>query len=236
MVEVVSAILPASGLATRMRGLPKFLLPCDVNYLSLIERHIQNLLNFCETIWIPVRPDLLPLVESLSLSSDRVILLSIQSSSMTETIRRVVQLSSSERFVMVMPDTYFSGELPYESLAQSESSLYLSCWEIRESQFGKLGQVKLGVLEKHTYPVLSSKDKDPTCRFPHSWGAMAFDADIMQMASDSMPHTGYLIGPAIAEGLAVRANVLDGKYFDCGTPSEYLEMLKLTTRSDDWGS
>lgn len=92
------------------------------------------------------------------------------------------------------------------------------------------------VREKHTYSVLSAKDKDPTCRFPHSWGAMAFGADIMQLVFDSMPHTGYLIGPAIRVGLEVRAHVLDGKYFDCGTPSEDLEMLKLTSRSHDWGS
>jgi CTP:molybdopterin cytidylyltransferase MocA len=47
---VLDGILPASGAATRMRGLAKFLIPCDDEYLSLLERHIENLMRHCDSI------------------------------------------------------------------------------------------------------------------------------------------------------------------------------------------
>ena len=238
MSKELSAILPASGLATRMRGLPKFLLPCDEEYVSLLERHVEELLKVCDTIWIPVRPDLSHLVESLGLASERVVIVSMNTSSMTETVRRVVELSSSPKFLIVMPDTYFFGELPYSALAKSTSDLHLACWRIREEQFGKLGQVDL-VDSKHggvDKLVVSSRDKDPNCRFIHSWGAMSFKRNVFKLALDSMPHTGYLIEPALQNGLNVSADVMDGLYFDCGTPSEYLSMLKHSSNAGSAGT
>lgn len=215
-----------------MRGLPKFLLPCDDQYLSLLERHIENLLDFCDTIWIPVRPDLVPLVESLRIPSERVVLLTMSTQSMTETVRRVVELSSGTRFIMVMPDTYFLGGLPYEYLAQSTSPMSLACWKIRPEQYGKLGQVLLSpsglTAQTGEYKVTQSEDKNPDCRFEHSWGAMAFNREVMGFAKNEMPHTGYLLQPLLNSSIEVSAKVMKGDYFDCGTPSEYLSMLKRT--------
>jgi len=54
----MDAILPAAGLATRMHGIPKFLLPSSEEYDSLIGLHIDNLIKHCERIWIPTRPEL----------------------------------------------------------------------------------------------------------------------------------------------------------------------------------
>ena len=226
------AILPASGSATRMRGLPKFLLPCDDQYLSLLERHIEKLLDFCDSIWVPVRPDLVPLVESLRIPSERVVLLTMSTQSMTETVRRVVELSSGTRFIMVMPDTYFYGELPYEYLARSRAPMSLACWEIRSEQFGKLGQVLLKPPLSGDFLdeliVTRSEDKNPECRFEHSWGAMAFNREVMEFAKDEMPHTGYILPELLANSVEVTAKVMNGEYFDCGTPSEYLAMLRRT--------
>jgi hypothetical protein len=126
-----------------------------------------------------------------------------------------------------MPDTYFFGEQPYEYLATSKNELNLACWEIRPEQRGKLGQVLIEGGNKGT--ILDSKDKDPDCEFTHSWGAMAFDRSILNLAEASMPHTGYLIKPALLEGRSVEGSVMAGRYFDCGTPREYLQMLDLTT-------
>lgn len=223
-----SAILPASGLATRMRGLPKFLLPCDDQYLSLLERHIDELSKICETIWIPVRPDLVPVVESLSISSENVIVVAMATSSMTETVRRVVEIGSSERFVMVMPDTFFFGEAPYKLLAEAQADLFLACWMIRKEQAGRLGQVDLVRTQANTrdWIVKESRDKDPNCHFPFSWGAMSFNRGLIDLTEDSMPHLGHVIEPAIRSGNSVRAAVMDGQYFDCGTPAEYLSMLQ----------
>jgi hypothetical protein len=231
---VIHAILPASGSATRMRGLPKFLLPCDDDYLSLLERHIENLLESCETVWVPVRPDLVHLVESLKIPEERVVILTMTTQSMTETVRRVVELSSGSRFVVAMPDTYFYGELPYQHLVESKQPMSLACWKIRPEQYGKLGQVEIfpadasepeSGISREGF-VTKAEDKNPECRYPYSWGAMAFDREMIDFAADEMPHTGYLLPKIIEQGIPIGAKVMDGEYFDCGTPAEYLAMLK----------
>jgi hypothetical protein len=154
---------------------------------------------------------------------------------MTETVRRVVALSSGDRFVMVMPDTYFHGQAPYQHLVNSQDPMFLACWNIRPEQFGKLGQVEInyqdsmsGTESSHGF-VVKSEDKNPNCRFPFSWGAMAFDRGLIELAKDEMPHTGYMIPKALEQEIPVGASVMEGEYFDCGTPTEYLAMLKKVT-------
>lgn len=214
-------ILPASGLASRMRGLPKFLLPCDANYLTLLERHVQFAIEYSDVVWIPTRPDLAPLVESIGLPPEKVVVLSMRTKTMTETVLRVASLSSASRFMLAMPDTYFEGQLPWSSLANSTSDLHLACWRIREDQAGKLGQVLIA-----DGKVLDSRDKDPGCKYLHSWGAMSFSKEMLRFADAATPHIGYFIEPIIRSGENVTADEIQGTYFDCGTPAEYLSLLK----------
>jgi hypothetical protein len=133
---------------------------------------------------------------------------------------------------MVMPDTYFYDELPYEYLANSSFPMSLACWKIRPEQYGKLGQVDFSEEPvsggQNELIVVKAEDKNPACRFEHSWGAMAFDRDVIDFAKDEMPHTGYLIPQLLEKSVPVGAKVMNGEYFDCGTPSEYLAMLKKT--------
>lgn len=221
-------ILPAAGLASRMRGLPKFLLPCDDSYTTLIERHITKMLDVCETVWIPTRPEQTILLESLGLSSDRVVIVPMITSTMTETVVRISGISGATRFMLIMPDTYFHGQQPYEFLAAGRAAMDLACWVIRPEQLGKLGQVQLDT--QPVGKVLASQDKDPNCAFPHSWGAMSFEKASLVLAKPNEPHTGYVVPKLLQAGAQVNAMVMDGSYFDCGTPSEYLEMLSLVTQ------
>ena len=126
---------------------------------------------------------------------------------------------------MVMPDTYFFGEQPYEYLSNGTSEMDLACWKIRQEQHGKLGQVLIREIPEGA--VLESRDKDPNCQWPHSWGAMGFNKSALAFADPEMPHTGYMIPHLLEAGVNVNAKVLDGVYFDCGTPREYLQMLEL---------
>jgi len=222
----MDGILPASGSASRMRGLPKFLLPCDNNYLTLLENHIIRMLDYCETIWIPTRPDLVLLVDSLKVSSERVILIPLTSQSMTETILKTVNVAGALEYMMCMPDTYFQDAQPYEYLSNlGQIDLKLATWKIRPDQYGKLGQVAFDPKAKHL--VIHSMDKDSNCKYEHSWGAMSFKKDLLKLAHQEMPHLGYLINPVIDAGYRVEGEKIEGKYFDCGTPSEYLSMLKV---------
>jgi UTP-glucose-1-phosphate uridylyltransferase len=216
----LDAVIPAAGLATRMRGIPKFLLPCDDEYTTLIELHISQLLQYCETIWIPTRPELVLLLDSLGLAKDRVVILPMQTENMTQTVMKVTQISKQQHFQLVMPDTFFFGEKPYGMLDPFPSIAELACWKIRSEQKGKLGQVLIdGKI------VTEMKDKDPDCAFEHSWGALTFSRELLDYADSNDPHIGYAVRNALISGRPVTASIVHGKYFDCGTPSEYLNML-----------
>jgi hypothetical protein len=221
----VHGIVPAAGSASRMRGLPKFLLPCDANYQSLIERHVTRMLEYCETIWIPTRPDFVALLHSLKIASSRVIILSTETQTMTETVMKVTEIANSDRFMLCMPDTYFYGESPYASLSLPDGDACFACWKIEESQRGKLGQVKLREPSEKSSNILDSKDKDQACVYPLAWGALSFNRRFLESADPLMPHVGYMINPAISRGCDIRGFQVEGRYFDCGTPSEYLEMI-----------
>ena len=224
----MDGLIPASGAASRMRGIPKFLLPCDEDYLTLLERHVSNMLEYCKMVWIPTRPDLTILIESLGITSERVVVIPMVTKSMTETILKVTAISSATEFMLCMPDTYFEGELPYKNLSILEGELKLACWEIRPEQKGKLGQIQFESKDFNSR-VIDSKDKDISCTFDFSWGAMSFKRDLLEIGNPEMPHTGYLIKPAIELGFDVRGFVVKGNYFDCGTPKEYLQMLRNVT-------
>ena len=217
----MDAIIPAAGLASRMRGIPKFLLPCDTSYTTLIEMHIENLLPICETIWIPTRPDLVVLLDSLGLAKDRVIILPMSTENMTQTVNRVLNVASATHFQLIMPDTYFQGDLPYSAMMSRPNTAHLACWTIQTQQKGKLGQVDLVNSE-----VKSIEDKNPNCLYDLSWGALTFSRKLMHFASPADPHIGYAVKKAIQSGESITGTKIQGKYYDCGTPDEYLLMLK----------
>lgn len=216
----MDAIIPAAGLATRMRGIPKFLLPCDEQYTTLIELHIQSLLEVCETVWIPTRSEMVMLLDSLGLSKDRVVVIPMQTENMTQTVARVLGIARTDTFQLVMPDTYFSGEKPYRVLNDKPELVDLACWDIRDEQRGKVGQVQVVGSS-----VVDIKDKVKTCEFQQLWGALTFGRDLLNYANMSDPHIGYAVRSALKAGKGVTAKRMQGKYFDCGTPSEYISML-----------
>lgn len=217
----MDAIIPAAGLATRMRGIPKFLLPCDSVYTTLIEEHLSQLLDVCETVWIATRPDLVMLLDSLSISQDRVVTLPVTTRNMTETVLHVANLSRADYFQLVMPDTYFLGEKPYRLMTKEPNLVDLACWRIREEQKGKLGQVKI-----MNGRAVDMQDKNPDCEFEYSWGALTFHRELLSYCKDSDSHIGFAVKTALENNEDIYARVIDGKYFDCGTPIEYVNLLK----------
>jgi NDP-sugar pyrophosphorylase family protein len=217
----MDAIIPAAGLATRMRGLPKFLLPCDLEYLTLIERHLANLQTICETIWIPTRPEMVGLLDQLGLARDNVVIIPIRSENMTQTINRVMSVSSAQTFQLVMPDTYFQGQMPYDMELEKDELVTLACWKIRPEQRGKLGQVEITDGSK----VVDMRDKDPNCEYDYSWGSLIFRKELHKYMDLSEPHIGYAVKNALVSGNKIGAKKIEGKYFDCGTPSEYISLL-----------
>lgn len=221
----MDGIVPASGSATRMRGIPKFLLPCDSTYTTLLERHVSNMLEYCKIVWIPTRPELAILIESLKITSERVVVLPLTTQTMTETVLKVTAISSADEFMMCMPDTFFYGEMPYAYLSYLGTiNMKLATWKIRQEQRGKLGQVNY--IRGDNGLISDSQDKNPNCTYPNSWGAMSFKREVLNLAESTMPHVGYLINPALKNNLPIEGKNFSGEYFDCGTPTEYLNLLK----------
>jgi CTP:molybdopterin cytidylyltransferase MocA len=218
----MDGIVPAAGLATRMRGIPKFLLPCDRSYTTLLENHLRELLEVCDTIWIPTRPEMVLLLDSLGIAKERVVVLPIVTNNMTETVKRVLSIASADYFQLIMPDTFFLGETPYKKLAAQPKIADLACWTIRQEQKGKLGQV----LADKDGIVIDMKDKDPGCEYPISWGSLTFSRRLEPYMKDSDPHIGYAVKHALEDGGTITAQTIEGQYFDCGTPDEYLSMLE----------
>jgi hypothetical protein len=70
------------------------------------------------------------------------------------------------------------------------------------------------------------KDKDPSCNYEFSWGALTFNRELLNYADSKDPHIGYAVRNALKSGENVDARKMHGKYFDCGTPNEYLDMLQ----------
>ena len=124
-----------------------------------------------------------------------------------------------------MPDTFFHGQQPYRELANLTSSASLACWNIRADQKGRLGQVKV-INDEEKGKIIECIDKNLECTFPLAWGAISFDREFISLGEREMPHVGYLIQPALASGLEVFGFRVEGSYYDCGTPREYLEILK----------
>lgn len=213
-------LIPASGYATRMNQIPKFLLPGNIEGKSLLEIHLALANKFYENILIATRPDLTILLDEKKLGNN-VRVISLSTSTMTETVLEMASVSSSEEFALIMPDTYFMGEHPHQFLATAKEPLRLALWEIQENQRGKLGQVKVINSE-----AIESVDKDPDCTYPYSWGALGFTREYLQILNKQMPHVGYGISPSIQVGQRNVCKVMAGIYYDCGTPTEYFSLIK----------
>lgn len=220
----MDGILPAAGLAKRMKGIPKFLLPIDRDYKSLLEVHISNLSKICDKIYLPTRPELAPIIKSLDLDLEDIVIAEMVTETMCETVSNTLNLSESENFILIMPDTYFFGEQPYQMLDSETVFCNLACWEIRDEQRGKLGEVKID--EKMI--IRDMVDKQSDNGYQYSWGALTFNRLLSKYIKNDEPHIGYAVKNAMENGEEIYASLVEGKYYDCGTPSEYLELLEET--------
>lgn len=212
-------IIPASGSASRINKIPKFLLPVDEAGESLLERHIRLAASYYENIIIGTRPDLQFFLNEKRLG-ENVRITALETGTMTETVLKLVATSNANSFSLIMPDTYFYGDSPHKFLTEEKADLQLALWRIRSTQKGKLGQVN-----RQGNQVIEVVDKDPNCKFKYAWGALSFSRFFTEMLQYSMPHIGYGIPISIAKGMRNTSEVIEGEYFDCGTAREYFELI-----------
>jgi hypothetical protein len=216
-------LIPASGNATRMSGMPKFLLPLPGGD-TLLKRHIDEGAKISNgDLHIATRSANVPAVASyleLNVPRDvrsRVRLHAIDSVTMTDT---VMQMPMAGTCMVVMPDTYF----PFDRAAVVDQAVGSDCslvvFKIRPDQRGKLGQVKLS----HGY-VVDMVDKDASCEYEYAWGAVVFNNVLSRCMRREQPHIGYAVRDYLQRGGKVHAIIVDASYYDCGTIGEYTDLL-----------
>ena len=216
-------IIPAAGSATRMRGFPKFLLPCDVDNTTLIERHIENLSEFFDEILIGVNPDFYKLISSVVQETDQIRILELSTKTMMETVSKLAGRSRNENFVLIMPDTYFSdySEIKQFFANAQASRTSLACWKLQDFQLGKLGQV---LINQDSF-ITDIQDKNPNCKYEEFWGMATFTRNNLLNAVESDSHIGMMFERLLQGNIPVNALTISGRYYDCGTPQEYITML-----------
>lgn len=219
----IVAILPAAGKALRMNGLPKFALPINNLNQTLIERHISQIKDFVNEIVIPTTPNNFSLIENMRLDLKSTVI-SMETNTMSQTVIEVIRNYPADRYVLIMPDTYFHGEVPHKYLAHSESPIELAIFAIRDSQKGKLGQVSIDE-ESNVIEII---DKSENCNYKYAWGALTFDKTLIEFIEPEDAHIGYAVAKSLLSCRA-KAQVFDCEYFDCGTPSEYFDLIKKIT-------
>jgi len=215
----VVGLLPASGSATRIGGIPKFCLPLTESQ-SLLEWHIERMRLCCDRIRVCTRSNWIPIVQAMKV--DDVELLAIEPSTMNDALARM-WMNPGDRHIVGMPDIYIheTDGLFYQQLRDSTAQVALAAWPCHADLMGRVGQLDIGP----DGVVRDALDKTPGCPYPFMWGAMGFDGDVP--LDRTLGHPGLQIMPWARAGLSVRAIYAKGMYMDIGSVSG----LKLLYRS-----
>lgn len=205
-------LLPASGRAARMKGIPKFLLPTITGEL-LIEYHVRLMKPHVDEIRICTSWRWFETVIDLDLEAVTV---PIPPSTMNAA---VLDLHGGDNLIG-MPDTFFTGdENPYEALAADCLPVGVALWHCDQELRGKVGQV-----DYRDGRIWDVCDKDPHCAFPQMWGALRLNADAIGYLDPEHDHPGIDL-PQILDAFPYAVTEMQGRYIDCGTVQGLREML-----------
>lgn len=225
-------ILPIGGSASRMQGIPKFLLPINSN-LTLIENHIQSALNAgYDQVYVVSQELYVPILEKqLAKFPNKVQIntLTKPTATMCETlITSQIETSKYSRITVGLPDTVYLGSDAlevYRNLISRKEPVILSLFKIRKDQIGKLGQLQLDGNNR----VTDMRDKDPECSWPWIWGIADFDSKFFAEIREAEAHVGISIQRWMGEGIPVSGVKNDAEYYDCGTFDEYAKYIKASS-------
>jgi hypothetical protein len=211
-------ILPASGKASRVGGIPKFCLPIS-DERSLIQWHVEQMLEVCDEVRISTRSEWVPIIQNMDMN---VKIMVREPSTMSDAIKYMVG-DYNDTVLVGMPDTYIYNAQKniYKEMMHSKGDLVLGVWECTEDLKGRVGQVYLSGDK-----VLYSKDKVNDCDYADMWGTMLFRKNMIRYIDDSLDHPGKQIQEWIDMSLDVRAVKPGGKYMDIGTLKGLKQLYK----------
>lgn len=218
----VIGLLPAAGLASRMMGIPKFLLPLSETEGTLLSHHITLMERVVERILIPTRREWIGVLNNFGLG-EKVSIIEKNTETLTQSVLETLDSEVFDEVIIGLPDTYFSRGNPYASLSQveRERELLLACFSTQSHQEGRLGSVKLeasGLVTQHV-------DKPTDSEFGTHWGAMRLPKGLLGLLPADSATVGALIDECLSSQIPVLGVMETSEFFDCGTVDEYTKCL-----------
>ena len=205
----VIGILPASGKASRIGGIPKFCLPIS-DERSLLQWHVEQMLEVCDEVRVSTRAEWVPIIQNMDMNIKLIVR---EPSTMSDAVKFMVG-DYNDTVLVGMPDTYILGAQKniYKEMMKSYGDLVLGAWECNEELKGRVGQILISGDK-----VLSSKDKSGECDYPNMWGTMLFRKNMIRYIDPSLDHPGKQIQEWIDEGSNIQSVRPGGRYMDIGT-------------------
>jgi hypothetical protein len=216
----VNGIIPLGGTASRMKNIPKFLLPCKLNY-SLLDNVIEIFNN----------NDINNIITGVSQLNNLFIykytglsIIEVNTKTMAETVYKMIENQTKQcKNILIMPDTYFTINNEIKDMIQMLDTydVVVILWKIKEYQIGKVGQCNI------TNSCLSDiKDKIPECKYPYFWGILGWNSNMNKYIDPTWETIGNLITKCLESNIKIGYIISDGEYYDCGTYNEYFKMIK----------
>jgi hypothetical protein len=212
MGKVMSTIgvLPASGKASRIGGIPKFCLPIS-DERSLLQWHVEQMLEVCDEVRVSTRAEWVPIIQNMDMNIKLIVR---EPSTMSDAVKFMVG-EYNDTVLIGMPDTYIlnaPGNIYKGLFKEDTADLVLGIWECGENLKGRVGQV----LVSHD-KVIDSEDKLDDCSYPDMWGTMLFRKNMIRYIDTTLDHPGKQLKEWISKGANIKAVRPGGQYMDIGT-------------------
>lgn len=215
----IIGVLPASGRSSRVGGIPKFCLPIS-DERSLLQWHVEQMLEFCDEVRVSTRSEWVPIVENMNMNIKLIV---HEPSTMSEAIKFMIG-EYNDTVLVGMPDTYIlnaQGNIYKEMFKETNADLVLGVWECGDELKGRVGQVQISGNK-----VLSSEDKTENCDYPDMWGTMLFRKNMIRYLNPELEHPGKQLKEWIQDGSNILAVRPGGKYMDIGTLKGLKQLYK----------
>jgi len=203
-------VLPASGKASRIGGIPKFCLPVSEKE-SIIQWHVNQMLEVCDEVRVSTRSEWIPIIQNMKMN---IKLFVNEPSTMSDAVKSMVG-DYNDNVLIGMPDTYIlnSPDNIYKELFKdTKADIVLGIWKCEEDLKGRVGQVLVS-----NGKVIASKDKVENCEYSDMWGTMLFRKNMIRYIDPELDHPGKQIQEWIDQNLNVTAVSPGGRYMDIGT-------------------
>lgn len=213
-------ILPAAGKATRIHGLPKYLLPVPGGYL--LERMANRIGVPC---YIGANADNYDLLNDYKRPEDRVC--KVVSRAMPETILniRLQAMLGDENVLVGMPDTYWTDETVFLRLTDYLNQGFICAVAVFYVDVDMAS--RLGVCHWNKEGLLRHiEDKQPQTNGRWVWGAVAWRVDFWQYIQPEDAHLGIALQRAVEQGIEIPVVRCGGDYYDNGTPEDYFHCIR----------